>query len=329
MEMDVGAWRGVVKLMKDGRVSRWKVNAVWWSIELDQADAFLDVSASLAFRDLQALPPNGLTLRSILTPHFGEDSFRKSNRPLPRQFHGDQSQASCKMGADEDERLQAEIDLLLAMYPDNVTYDPKSREMKYASDDGSFTLRLPSGYLMDELPVTLSAAIGKSDAREQVKQLIRSQNAAEEVLDSLIAAFNDLAASQQSEAEPTSEPPASSEANANSSGSENATIIIWLHHLLNTNKRKMALSPQQGVSGVTKPGYPGVLIYSGPSSLVRDHVAELRQQNWQAFQVRLESDKAWAFAHGKGVREVEAMKDVVAAVGEERKEAFMEAMRMK
>jgi len=106
-------------------------------------------------------------------------------------------------------------------------------------------------------------------------------------------------------------------------------VIIWLHHLLNTNKRKQALSPPAGVSGVTKPGYPGVLIYAGPYDLVHEHVNELKGLNWQAFQVRLEDDEAWIFAHGSGVREMEAMKDVVAAIGDQRKDLFMEAMRMK
>ena len=107
-------------------------------------------------------------------------------------------------------------------------------------------------------------------------------------------------------------------------------LIVWLHHLLNTNKRKQALSPSlPGVSGITKPGYPGVLIYSGSSEAVHEHVDALKQLNWQAFQVRYESDEAWTFTHGEGIKEVEAMKDVVAEVGSSNKDHFMEAMRMK
>lgn len=231
------------------------------------------------------------------------------------------------MASNSDERLRAEIDLLEAMYPDQVKYKAKSRELKYASTEGTFILRLPSGYLINELPEVLSASIGKRDARTQLKQHIQSWSPGEEGLDSLIATFVELAASESaSESEVRSEAPNASERPSESS---RATTIIWLHHLLNTNKRKLALSPGPGVSGITKPGYPGVLIYSGPSQPVQDHVSELRQQNWQAFQVRLESDEEWAFAHGGGVREVESMGEVVDAVGQERKEEFMEAMRMK
>lgn len=230
------------------------------------------------------------------------------------------------MGADEDARLQAEIDLLGAIYPENVSYNGKSREIKYSSDEGAFVLRLPSGYLDNELPEALSASIGKDDARTQLKQHVQSLSTGEEVLDSLIAAFIDLAG----EASQASEVAAASEASPSTvTPNTHATIIIWLHHLLNTNKRKLALSPSAGVSGITKPGYPGVLIYSGSSQLVHEHIAELKRQNWQAFQVRLETDEVWTFAHGEGVREVEGMKDVVAAVGEERKSEFLEAMRMK
>lgn len=231
------------------------------------------------------------------------------------------------MGADEDERLQAEIELLEAMYPDQVSYRARPREMKYTSPQGSFTLRMPSGYLTDELPEVLSASAAKEDARTQLQQRIQTLSPGEETLDSLIAMFVELTEQQASEAQETirSERSKTSEA----SPQARLTVIIWLHHLLNTNKRKLALSPAAGVSGITKPGYPGVLIYSGPAKLVQDHVFELRQQNWQAFQVRLESDEEWRFSHGDGVKEVEAMKDVVSAVGEKRKEEFMEAMRMK
>lgn len=234
------------------------------------------------------------------------------------------------MSADEDDRLRVEIELLEAMYPDQVLYEAKARELKYHSnDDGTFILRLPSGYLTDERPDVLSASVGKSDAREQLKKHVSSLNTGEEILDSIIAAFNDgLVASQSSETAARSQPdnPLSSLSNT-----AHSTVIIWLHHLLNTNKRKLALSPLAGVSGVTKPGYPGVLVYSGPAELVAEHVAELKQQNWQAFQIRLESEEGWAFAHGEGVREVEAMGEVVAALGEKegRKETFLEAMRMK
>jgi hypothetical protein len=91
----------------------------------------------------------------------------------------------------------------------------------------------------------------------------------------------------------------------------------------------MALAPAASVSGVTKPGYPGVLVYSGPANAVREHVNELKGQNWAAFQVRMEADEAWEFAHGTGVKEVESMGDLVAEVGEARKEEFMQVMKIK
>ena len=232
------------------------------------------------------------------------------------------------MGTDEDERLQVELELLTAMYPEQLQYEAKSREVKYLSDESSFVLRLPSGYLLDELPDVLSANIGKIDARAQLKQHIQSLAPGEEVLDSLIQIFVDLTASTESEHSLASEE-VSSEPQPVNGNSSKATVIVWLHHLLNTNKRKQALSPPAGVSGVTKPGYPGVLIYSGPYDLVHEHVNELKALNWQAFQVRLEDDEEWIFSHGAGVREMEAMKDVVAAIGDQRKDLFMEAMRMK
>ncbi|KAL2429953.1 hypothetical protein ABEF95_013460 [Exophiala dermatitidis] len=87
------------------------------------------------------------------------------------------------------------------------------------------------------------------------------------------------------------------------------TVIIWLHHLLALSKRKLAVTPSttahthtttgtlssssssSGISGLTKPGYPGIMIFSGPRDLVDAHVAQLKGLNWQAFQVRYDSDE--------------------------------------
>ncbi|KAL2429948.1 hypothetical protein ABEF95_013413 [Exophiala dermatitidis] len=96
------------------------------------------------------------------------------------------------------------------------------------------------------------------------------------------------------------------------------TVIIWLHHLLALSKRKLAVTPSttahthtttgtlsssssvSGISGLTKPGYPGIMIFSGPRDLVDAHVAQLRALNWQAFQVRYDSDEDEIIVSGTG-----------------------------
>lgn len=235
------------------------------------------------------------------------------------------------MSSDQDGRIQSEISLLEAMYPEQVSFDTAAREVKYSTKDYSFSLRLPSGYLVDELPEIISANIRRIDARQQLKDTITACNPGEEVLDSIISKFIESAELQLMKEE-MSRDESSNQGNLRSaSGNEKATVIVWLHHLLNTNKRKQALSPaSEEVSGITKPGYPGVLLYSGPATGVYKQVGELRQLNWQAFSVRLESDDAWTFQHGLGVKEFETMKEVVADIEtDENKEQFMEAMRMK
>lgn len=228
----------------------------------------------------------------------------------------------------QDDRLATELALLESMYPDQIRYSEKAREVSYRSPVGNFTLRLPSGYLASELPEVLSANAGSTDLRERLKQQLKGCDEGEEVLDSIVLSFIQLAeaAEEQTAANGIRHGPGTQE----NALEGKATVIVWLHHLLNTNKRKQALSPPlPGVSGVTKPGYPGVLVYSGPATAVHEHVNELKQLNWAAFQVRLESEEEWSFAHGHGVTECEAMKEVVAEVGEQHKEVFLEAMRMK
>ncbi|KAK5687770.1 hypothetical protein LTS10_001910 [Elasticomyces elasticus] len=230
------------------------------------------------------------------------------------------------MAHNASERLSAELALLEAMYPE-VLYNAKAREVRYKAESGSFTVRLPSEYLSDggSLPDVLSASVGSKDVRQPLKRRIDSLPPGEEVLDSIIAAFDELVQEHVDHAAADDHASTS----VTHAAETKATIIVWLHHLLNTNKRKLCLSPPPGVSGVTKPGYPGVLLYSGVAAAVHEHVNELKQQNWAAFQVRLEDDEEWTFAHGSGVVEVEAMKEIVAEVGEARKDLFMEAMRMK
>lgn len=237
---------------------------------------------------------------------------------------------------EQQDRLDNEVSLLQAMYPEQITWNAHSRELKYTSDGSNFLLRLPDDYLLSGLPTILSATTKKHDLRDTLKERFHELPRGEEVLDSVVVTFDELAADFDLD---DATPEASQR---HSKGMENgygrndssqeprkATILVWLHHLLNTNKRKQALSPASTVSGVTKPGYPGVLLYSGPEAAVREHANELKGLNWAAFQVRMESDEEWKFKHGSGVKEVEGLGEVVAEIGEDRKEEFMEAMRMK
>jgi hypothetical protein len=212
------------------------------------------------------------------------------------------------------------------MYPDQITFAEKARELRFIDADAKLELQIPDGYLSTELPIILTARVAQQDLRDAVHHDTLSSPVGEEILDSVVVSFLETCTQARSHAEGEDHP---AEPVANQAA-KTATVVVWLHHLLNTNKRKQALSPASSqVSGLTKPGYPGVLIFAGPEKAVQDHVNDLKHLNWQAFQVRLEDDKAWSFAHGNGMVEVESMKDVVAEVGDAKKDVFMEAMRMK
>lgn len=231
------------------------------------------------------------------------------------------------MSEAKDERLRAEVSLLDAIYPGQVEFHEKASEIKYISNNGSVHLRLPHAYLTDQLPEVLSASSGRVDLREKVKHYTQGCELGIEILDSIIFFFIEISELDTTSANTDDRTPAKK---VSDQDLRKTTMVVWLHHLLNTNKRKQALNPPSpGVSGVTKPGYPGVLIYSGSAKAVHEHVNALKQLNWQVFQVRLEIDEEWPLAHGSGVKEVETMKEVVAEVGEERRQLFMEAMRMK
>jgi hypothetical protein len=219
------------------------------------------------------------------------------------------------MSEDEPSRLDNEIELLTAIYPDQAFYSPKSRELKFTHEHATLHLRLPDSYPESSLPDVIAANdSSREDIRTQTKTAIQALNLpeGEEALDAVISAFQQVISDRLETSSVASiKSTKSTKQKSSLNDDSKKTVIIWLHHLLNTNKRKLALSPSSSVSGITKPGYPGVLIYSGLAEAVSAHVNELKAQNWQAFQVRFEEEGEWRFAHGAGVREVESMADIV------------------
>ena len=230
------------------------------------------------------------------------------------------------MSEEHPSRLDNEIELLTAIYPDQATYSPKSRELKFTQEHATLQLRIPDTYPEIGLPDVLGATdTAKNDIRAHTKTAVQALNLpeGEEALDAIISAFQQVVSERL---ETSSIASAKSVKSTKSTKQDNKqdpntkkTVIIWLHHLLNTNKRKLCLSP--AFAGITKPGYPGVLVYSGPTAAVNAHVNELKAQNWAAFQVRFEEEVEWQFAHGKAVKEVESMADVVKLLEFDEKEA--------
>lgn len=256
--------------------------------------------------------------------------------------------------ADEaEERLRNELELLEAMYPECIAFDSRGRELKYspASDGeglskGLLVLRLPDHYPAKGLPDLITAKDSKGlDARTKVSAAFSELGVVEgdEALDAFILAFQDFvnASAEDSPPKDTATIPQGEERKQ-----PRKTVVIWLHHLLNTNKRKLALSPgldRGSVSGLTRPGHPGAMVFSGPKDAVDSHVAELRSQRWQAFQVRYDSeqdggpgtglgdeDLVWGFEHGDGVREVESLGEMTQGISRaEHRETFLRVMGLK
>lgn len=228
--------------------------------------------------------------------------------------------------ADAHERLETELSMLQTMYPDQIEWLAKRREVRYIEEGSytSLTLRLPEQYLVSALPEVVTASTRKHDLRDELQNNVKHCDIGIEVLDVILDAFRELVDKMDSVDAITANETASELEQESSK-----TVVVWLHHLLNTNKRKQALSPPvAGVSGVTKPGYPGVLVYSGPASAVAEHVNELKGLNWQAFQVRLEVDEEWSFKHGPGVTEAASMAEIVAEIDPSNKQDFLQALHI-
>jgi hypothetical protein len=243
------------------------------------------------------------------------------------------------MSEHEPSRLEMEIELLNAMYLEQVSYSSKARELKFTQDGALLQLRLPESYPESGFPDVIAANDAtKSDLRTRTKIAVKELGLieGEEALDAIIAAFQQVL---DAVGDTQSQTPNNTSSTAQQADSFR-TVIIWLHHLLALTKRKLALSPTN-LSGITKPGYPGIMIFSGPASAVVQHVNTLKAENWQAFQVRFEEDELWEFAHGNGVKEVETMAEVVKGIeldaaksaekekGTKQKEEFLKAVGIK
>jgi hypothetical protein len=224
------------------------------------------------------------------------------------------------------------------MYPDTLFFDAKAREMSFSVDQQSndkLVLRLGPSYPTRGAPEIISArnATG-TDLRQQMKKLVHEACASTgdpdnpgEVLDAVILEYMGIAGPGETDDHEGVVSPAKP---ASEQQDTPKTVIIWLHHLLATGKRKLAIHPSLSagkIRGLTKPGYPGVLVFSGGKSAVDDHVLELKNQNWQAFAVRYEEDEVWNFP--EGIREVETMAEAVQCVEESRRELFLKVIGVK
>ena len=100
-----------------------------------------------------------------------------------------------------DERLENEVALVQAMYPDQVTWNAHSREILFKNTNSAITLRLQDDYLTTGRPVVVSASVGKRDMSGEVKKrLIEEFSPGEEVLDATIMIFDELVAHHELEA---------------------------------------------------------------------------------------------------------------------------------
>lgn len=240
---------------------------------------------------------------------------------------------------DGAERREAELALLEAMYPSEISWHEQRQEITYKPETGgSLVVRVPDGYPGATQPELIQVFdVTKEDIRDifrkKVNDLLLTNEG--EVLDAIIQAYDDLLHEQQETSVATTPALTDGKLVREHELMTYKTVVVWLHHLLNTNKRKLALSPTADlgqISGLTKPGYPGILVYSGTALAVDAHIVELKNQHWQAFQVRLEevSESAWSFQHATSIRELESMSDVVQAIlSDEQRQKFLEAVGIK
>jgi hypothetical protein len=138
-------------------------------------------------------------------------------------------------------------------------------------------LALPRGYPTEASPVVTFTAPGLSKANHHALQanlnnfLSSQSSSTEERLLEIVQCFIDHIPSQSSPI-PVVE---TSEATQSAPDNINYIVLIWFHHLLSTTKRKAILA-QKSLRGISKPGFPGILVLQGPKDIVDDAITELK-----------------------------------------------------
>jgi hypothetical protein len=225
-------------------------------------------------------------------------------------------------------RQNAELDLIEAIYPSEFfristdvakVVSPPSKPLADGKQSPSFGLRLehkvtlqftlPAEYPCRANPiVTFNAPHLSKNEHHSLQTALNARlaelasSSEERILD--IVEFFTTSIPEPSSPTPTDPPSSKSE-----SPSSSTIVLIWFHHLLSTTKRKDILA-LPSLRGISKPGYPGILVLQGPKGDVDDAIAELKGMRWQAMQVRAELE-----GHDKvleeGVHEVESVAEVV------------------
>ncbi|KAK8182832.1 hypothetical protein BC567DRAFT_66334 [Phyllosticta citribraziliensis] len=192
--------------------------------------------------------------------------------------------------------------------------------------DESHTLSfvLPTAYPEASLPqvfLSFGEAIRNDERRHlrsALRDIVQKQELGIECVDLIIGdlrlaledvkvASNDAlkSASQQSDDGPNTHEP------------QGLRVVLWMHHLLATSKRRaiVQMSRESGLSGFSRPGYPGSVYVEGEADDVRSFVDELKTMRWQAIQERASESCSMSAltlvsSGTKGIQEVHGLGDI-------------------
>jgi Protein of unknown function (DUF1115) len=154
--------------------------------------------------------------------------------------------------------------------------------------------------------------------RDQLHTLVESLPIGGECLDEIIIGFQTSYSSFTSSdaLEPSSslKLPPSTDAGVISE-EPMKVVLVWTHHLLNTAKRKFIISrgSELSLSGISKPGHPGVILVEGTSDNIDTFVRELKSLRWQAIAVKGEfnyEETQSSRLGNTGIVEVQAVADM-------------------
>ncbi|KAF2143507.1 uncharacterized protein K452DRAFT_357804 [Aplosporella prunicola CBS 121167] len=253
------------------------------------------------------------------------------------------------------ERQLNEITLLETMYPEEIRIikNPQGPdedfELEIQLDTAhSLSFVLPWLYPTSSPPhvfVSFGPGVQNDDRKQlraRLREIVDRQVPGIECVDLIVGDFKQALEDFESDRQAQAAQHAAPRPTHKTEEAEGLRVVLWMHHLLATSKRRaiVQLSKELSLAGYSKPGYPGSVYVEGEASNVRSFVDELKSMRWQAIQERASEvtpvPALTLISSGQiGVEEVQGLGDIVENLksrgdrGPEVATFYVEGMRIK
>lgn len=223
--------------------------------------------------------------------------------------------------------VRDELELLQAILQHDYTLVDDLLEMRL--DHGRLLQVRLGQYPISKPSVRYTGQVGNQEHEEVTKLVTRVLDEWTSPTPVLYTLYDEVSNKIRERTEAQDQEPSTLEIKEDPSNVVMKRILIWTHHLLALSKRKDIIqwSSELHLNGISKPGYPGIIIVEGDGLEVDEFITRIKGLNWQAITVRHEETDT--LRRLDGFHEVSDMSDVSKRMeGAGLRDMFMTAMKI-